>query len=188
MHKSTRVIQHEPKSKQIPCEDPQISKKSELHMKQNPKISNIKAKIAEKKEVELPKYDSNFSQESQNVDFLEKRVEVIIEEALNIENEFGKTEKDEDINFEERMQGITAKLQQMFEGFGAKQEELEAWLRDSLSNHIQGILEKVNIYNQTFENIIKERNELQSQTTQALGLAISVQKYLKENQKLWTLN
>ena len=78
------------------------------------------------------------------------------------------------------MQGITAKLQQMFEGFGAKQEEFEK---------VEVITNKeYYIYNQTFQNTIKERNEFQSQTTQALDLAVSVQKYLKENQKLWTIN
>jgi len=196
MQKSIRIQQHvnpkDPKSNSSVTEDPKdprISKKADPAKQNiNQKGSPVKTKPPEKKEPEPPKYETNFSQESQNCEFLEKRVEVIIQEAVNIENEFGKAENEEDINFEERMQTITAKLQHIFEVFGNKQEELETWLRETLSAQIQGGLEKINGVYQGLENTIRERNDLQSQTSQALGLAVSVQKYLKENQKLWTMN
>ena len=185
MQKSTR--NH---SKGMPVEDPQISKKPEIQQKaQNSKTSINKAKVVEKKEAEAPaKCETNFSQESQNMEYLEHRVENIVSEAVNIENDYGKCEKEEEINFEERMQTITTKLQQIFENFSNKQEEVETWLRENLSSNIQGMLEKINGINQNLENNIKERNTLQNQTSQALNLAVSVQKYLKENQTLWTIN
>lgn len=191
MQKSTRVQpQHsvfEQKSK-IPSNE---DKKPDPHTKTS-KIST-KNEATKKDPVLILKenstiYEKNFSQDSQNMELLEKRVDFIIQDAITIENEFGKSEEEEEIHFEERLQAITMKIQQIFETFSSKQEQLEGWLRETLSNHLQNTLENINGFNQSLENNIRERKELQNNTTQALGLAVSVQKYLKENQKLWNLN
>lgn len=169
--------------------DPRVSKKGDATKpNQASKSSPPKAKPPEKKDCEPPHNDTNFSQESQNMEFLERRVDVIIEEAVSIENEYGKSENEEELNFEERMQAVTTKLQQIFDAFGSRQEELETWLRESLSTQIQTGLEKVGVCFQTLENTIRERKELQEQTSQGLSLAVSVQKYLKENQRVWSMN
>lgn len=130
------------------------------------------------------KYDTNFSQESQSLEFLEKRVENIVKEAVCVSQE-GDNEE-ENLRFSEKVQQITTNLQTLLENFFGKLEGLDNWLKETLGNYFQSCLERLSETNQTLETHVRERNELMEQTTQALGLAVSVQKYLKENQKLWT--
>ena len=134
MHKSTRIQPiNDPKGKQLSLEDLQkdtiISKKSDIQNKPS-KTSIPNTKVAEKKEPEPTKYmEPNFSQESQNIENLEKRVELIIEEAVLIENEYGKTEKDEEIKYMERMQTIEMKLNEIFQNYANQQAESENLLK-----------------------------------------------------------
>lgn len=168
--------------------DPRNPKNDVTKQTINAKATPFKsAKNQEKKEPEQNRYEGS-SQESQNIEFLEKRVEDIIQEAVTMETDSGKFEIDEDVHFEERMQLITTRLQQTFENYITRNEEIENWFREHLTGCIQEGMDKINGFNQGFECTVRERNDLQNQTTHSLGLAVEVQKILKENQRLWNLN
>lgn len=134
------------------------------------------------------KQETNFSQESQNMEFIEKRADTILQEAVSLGIPGKSENEEENVNFEERIQGITGTLQNLLENFFNKSEGLENWLKESLTMFLQTSVERLNEKNQSLENCIKEKNELMGNTSQALSLAASVQKYLKENQKLWSFN
>lgn len=162
---------------------PQSSTNQQSTRSKKPEPAVFNEKEPQNNEI-CAKYDTNFSQESQGFEFLEKRVENIVKEAVCV-SEDGENEE-ENLRFAEKVQEITTNLQSLLENFFGKLEGLDNWLKETLGNYFQNCLEKLSESHQTLENHVRERHEFMEQTTQALGLAVSVQKYLKENQKLWT--